>query len=221
MCGIAGIIEMGGSPVDPDKINGMLTRLVHRGPDHIGVWYKDHVALGCARLRIIDLYTGDQPISNEKSDIILVCNGEISNYIELRENLIRKGHCFRTNSDVEVLLHLYEESSSDFLNDVNGQFAFAIYDIKRDILILGRDRVGICPLFFTEQGGKFAFSSEIKGIFSLKEIRREFSVKGIQQALIFWNPVPPQTVFKGIFQLPPGEILTLSVSGQKRRRYWS
>ncbi len=163
MCGITGYIDMRDERnADKGILKRMADKIVHRGPDSSGYYADGSVGLGFRRLSIIDLESGDQPIANEDNSIVLICNGEIYNYRELRQSLLEKGHIFRTNSDVEVLLHLYEEDGISFLNKLNGQFAFVIYDKNKKRLFLARDHFGINPLYFTIREGVFIFGSEIK-----------------------------------------------------------
>ena len=163
MCGITGFYQFNDST--DNKINtlrSMLTRIKHRGPDESGIYLSDDIGMGSARLSIIDLSTGTMPLSNEDESLWIVFNGEIFNYIELKEELLAKNHKFKTNSDTEVIVHLYEEYGPEFLNKLNGQFAIAIWDKNKQELFLARDRVGIRPLFYTTINNAFVFSSEIK-----------------------------------------------------------
>ena len=157
MCGIAGIINFNGSEDKVPLLRRMIGIMRHRGPDAAGIYTDDIAALGHARLSIIDLAGGDQPIHNEDKSVWIVFNGEIFNYPELRKDLIKKGHRFYTSSDTEVLVHLYEEKGRDMFPDLNGQFALSIWDKKENKLILARDRVGIRPLFFYEISGRLIF----------------------------------------------------------------
>ena len=154
MCGLVGFIDTRGErKPDHELLRRMTGLLVHRGPDSDGYFIEDHLALGFRRLSIIDLEGGNQPLFNEDGSIVLLCNGEIFNYLELRKMLVQKGHSFRTRSDVEVLLHLYEEHGIDFLNKINGQFAFVIYDRNERKLFLARDHFGINPLYYAIVNG--------------------------------------------------------------------
>ena len=164
MCGIAGIARLsdqGASPQRPELI-GMIERLNHRGPDGYGFYEDAQVGLAHARLSIIDLATGDQPIHNEDRSIFVVFNGEIFNFIELRAELEGRGHVFYTHSDTEVIVHLYEEHGDEFVQHLNGQFAIALWDSRRRRLVLARDRTGIRPLFYTLRDGRLVFASEVK-----------------------------------------------------------
>lgn len=221
MCGFAGYINMRyGQGVDKDVLNKMTQKLVHRGPDSSGYFIEENVGLGFRRLSIIDLEGGDQPLYNEDRSIVLMCNGEIFNYRELRNILIRKGHVFRTKSDVEVLVHLYEEEGEDFLNKLNGQFSFVIYDRKEKKLFLARDHFGINPLFYTVANGTFIFASEIKSILEHPLVRREVDLTGLDQILSFPGLVSPRTMFKDIESLKSGHHIIVSGSNIKITEYW-
>src|SRR6478672_3390919 len=173
MCGLAGYIDLRREGrVHNDVLEKMAGSLAHRGPDSRGHFCDANVGLGFCRLSIIDLETGSQPLFNEDQSLILLCNGEIYNHIELREELIQKGHRFYTNTDVEVLVHLYEEYGTSFVGRLNGQFAFAIYDTRDHSLFLARDHFGICPLYYAFVNGLFAFASEIKALLNIPEIPR-------------------------------------------------
>jgi asparagine synthase (glutamine-hydrolysing) len=171
-------------------------------------------------LSIIDLESGDQPIYNEDGSVVLMCNGEIFNYLELKKVLIGKGHSFRTKSDVEVLLHLYEEHGIDFLDKINGQFAFVIYDRKNRRLFLARDHFGINPLYYTIVNGLFIFASEIKAILEHPQVPREVDLTGLDQTLSFPGLVSPRTMFKGIWSLKSGHHITVENGEVSVREYW-
>jgi asparagine synthase (glutamine-hydrolysing) len=198
----------------------MTQTLVHRGPDSSGYFVEEHVGLGFRRLSIIDIEGGDQPLFNEDGSIVLMCNGEIFNYRELKNTLIHKGHVFRTNCDVEVLLHLYEDEGLGFLNKLNGQFAFVIYDKKEKRLFLARDHFGINPLFYTITDGMLIFASEIKAILEHPSVRREVDLTGLDQILSFPGLVSPRTMFKDIESLKSGHYLTVKNADIKISEYW-
>ena len=206
----------------PDKelLTRMTDKLVHRGPDSAGYFVDHSVALGFRRLSIIDLESGDQPIYNEDGSLVLMCNGEIFNYLELKKVLIKKGHSFRTKSDVEVLLHLYEEYGIDFLDKINGQFAFVIYDLKNRRLLLARDHFGINPLYYTTANGLFIFSSEIKAILEHPQVPREVDLTGLDQTLSFPGLVSPRTMFKGIQSLRSGNYIIFENGNIAVKEYW-
>src|SRR4030042_413355 len=173
MCGIAGIGHIDGpGHVSLNSIKSMISYICHRGPDETGIYLDDHVGLGHARLSIIDLSKGVQPIHNEDESLWIIYNGEVFNYPELKEELLRKGHRFYTTTDTEVILHLYEEEGPSCLARMNGQWAMAIWDTKKKELFLARDRVGIGRLFYTIFTNTLIFGSEIKAIFANKNVPR-------------------------------------------------
>jgi asparagine synthase (glutamine-hydrolysing) len=198
----------------------MLHLLRHRGPDEFGVFLDASIGLAHARLSIIDLSTGQQPIQNEDGSLWIVFNGEIFNYIELRKDLISRGHRFRTKSDTEVILHLYEEKKGGALDELNGQFAFAIWDNNRKELFLARDRMGIRPLFYARAGNDWVFGSEVKAVFAHPGIERKLDVIALDDIFTFWLPLSPRTAFEGIFEVPPAHSLTIDERGARLQRYW-
>lgn len=221
MCGFAGYINLRNNPrVELATLRRMTETLVHRGPDSSGYFVRDDVGLGFRRLSIIDPAGGDQPIYNEDESIVLVCNGEIYNYRELRNKLIHKGHAFRTNSDVEVILHLYEEEGDAFLNKLNGQFAFALYDIKKKRLLLARDHFGVNPLHFTIVDDVLIFASEIKAILQHPLVRREVDLTGLDQIFSFPGLISPRTMFKGVESLKSGHRISVQGSNVRVTEYW-
>ena len=219
MCGICGII---GSKDAKVIVETMAQRLLHRGPDHTGMWFAGDVSLGHTRLSIVDLSAaGNQPMTNEDETIRLVANGEIYNSAELRDELEGKGHFFRSRSDNEVLLHLYEEQGEGFLKRLNGMAAFAIWDEKHRTLLLGRDRLGIKPLYYCEANGYFAFASEIKALLTCSSIEHRINPEGLAQYLAYENTFGSHTLFRYIHLLEPAHGLTW-LDGRKRIfRYWS
>lgn len=220
MCGIVGCFDLRGQPIEPEVLARMTATLVHRGPDAAGFFAEDGIAFGFRRLSIIDLATGDQPIVNEDGNLVLMCNGEIFNYRQLVVELEAKGHRFRSQSDVEVLLHLYEEHGSDLLHRLNGQFSFALYDRSRRRLLLARDPLGINPLFYTIKDGLLLFSSEIKALLAHPKVSREVDLTGLDQVLSFPGLVPPRTMFRGIQCLEAGHYLMADSSGTRIEEYW-
>lgn len=222
MCGICGVVDskMQGR-IDREIIVNMTNKLLHRGPDDVDHYLRDHVAFGFTRLSIIDVSGGMQPLFNEDGTIMLVCNGEIFNYIELRDELIAKGHIFRTNTDVEVILHLYEEYQADFINRLNGQFAFALYDYRSQTLLCARDHVGIAPFFYTIIDGVFIFASEIKAILMHPKVNREVDLTALDQIMTFPGMRAPRTLFKDIYCLENGHYLKLYSGGKLEvNEYW-
>jgi asparagine synthase (glutamine-hydrolysing) len=221
MCGIAGICHIyGPNGISLNSIRNMIGALRHRGPDETGIYLDDHVALGNARLSIIDLSSGTQPIHNEDKSLWIVYNGEVFNYPELKEGLLKKGHRFYTTSDTEVVLHLYEEQGPDFLTQLNGQFSLAIWDAKKKELFLSRDRVGIRPLYYTILNNTVIFGSEIKSIFMNENVSRQIDPIAMDQIFTFWTTLTPRTVFKDIYELPPGHYLKTSNSKVVIKKYW-
>jgi len=221
MCGLVGFIDTRGErKPDRELLVRMTDKLVHRGPDSGGYFVDHYAALGFRRLSIIDLESGDQPIYNEDGSVVLMCNGEIFNYVELRKALVQKGHYFRTRSDVEVLLHLYEEHGVDFLDKINGQFAFVIYDRKNRRLFLARDHFGINPLYYTIVNGLLIFASEIKAILEHPQVPREVDLTGLDQTFSFPGLVSPRTMFKGIQSLKSGHHIVVEKGAVTVREYW-
>jgi len=201
--------------VDPVVVHRMTSALQHRGPDDCGVYTAPRVALGHARLSILDLSGGRQPMHNAARSLSITFNGEIFNYLELRDELQGKGHCFTTSSDTEVILHLYEEEGERCVEKLNGQWAFAIWDQQRRRLFLSRDRLGVRPLFYTQTGNNFLFASEIKALFASPEVARDLDLEALDQIFTFWCLLPPRTAFKSVRQVPPGHSLMVE-NGQVR-----
>ena len=221
MCGIAGKYSFSSSKkISSHLIKNMIGIMDYRGPDESGIYVDDYIGLGHARLSIIDLAGGVQPIHNENKTLWIVYNGEIFNYPELKKKLEKRGHQFYTTSDTEVLLHLYEEKGIECLNELNGQFAFAVWDTKKKELFLARDRVGIRPLFYTKQNDVFVFASEIKAIFANQEIPREIDTSALDEIFTFWTTLPGRTVFKDILELPPGHYLKIANNQIQINKYW-
>ena len=222
MCGIAGIWSPpGAAPPRAEELEAMVRALAHRGPDGQGVRIDGPIGLGHARLSIIDLAGGAQPLSNEDGSVWVVFNGEIFNYLELREELLRQGHQFRTASDTEVLLHLYEQHGEAFVERLNGQFAIALWDGREQRLVLARDRVGIRPLFYAQAGGRLAFASEVKALFTLPALPRRFDAHALASTFSYWAALPPDCVFEGVQQLPPGHLMRIDTDGRRVvKKYW-
>jgi len=222
MCGIAGILQLGeAAPPALGEIDAMIGALQHRGPDEFGLYRDDRAGLGHARLSIIDLKTGQQPLANEDDTLWVVFNGEIFNYIELRAELVAHGHRFRTESDTEVIVHAYETWKESAFARFNGQFAIALWDAKDQSLVLARDRLGVRPLYLCEHAGRLYFASEVKAIFAADaSIPRALDPVGLTETFTFWSVVPPQSVFSGISELEPGHVLTVSRESRTLRRFW-
>lgn len=219
MCGIAGCIDRK-DRIAGEIINRMLSRIHHRGPDECGIYIDGNVGFGSVRLSIIDLAGGQQPIPNEDLTLWIVFNGEIFNYIELREELQKKGHKFRTKSDTEVILHLYEEYGENCVSQLNGQFVFSIWDKSRQELFLARDRVGIRPLFYHYSSDLFVYGSEIKAVFEYPKVNRTISWQGLDEVFTFWSTLTPNTVFEGIKECPPGHFMKFSAGELTIKKYW-
>jgi asparagine synthase (glutamine-hydrolysing) len=215
MCGICGFIKYSEriSAEDKNTLRKMSETLIHRGPDAQDNLFFDNVAFGFTRLSIIGLENGMQPICNEDESLVLICNGEIFNYIELKKHLKSRGHSFRTESDVEVILHLYEEKGTEFLNDLNGQFAFALFDKKKKILFCARDQMGILPFFYTLVNNTFVFGSEIKAILKHHSVQASVDVTGLDQIFTFPGLISPRTMFHNIHSLQNGHFLLVNNDG--------
>lgn len=223
MCGICGYIKFNRNVEQEDHgiISRMSRRLLHRGPDAQDTLLFNNVALGFTRLSIIGLENGMQPIFSEDESVLLICNGEIFNYIELRKMLQSKGHVFRTSSDVEVIIHLYEDHGTGFLNILNGQFAFALYDKRKRQLFCARDQLGILPFFYTFTNEHFIFASEIKAILEYPGVPREVDLTGLDQTFTFAGMISPRTMFKDIRSLENGHYLVVDHRGEIiNREYW-
>ncbi len=221
MCGIAGVVSLDGrQAVDPRAVAAMTATLTHRGPDAAGQYVTPEVGLGMRRLRIIDLATGDQPLFNEDHSLALVCNGEIFNYRELRSRLVARGHRFTSQTDVEVVLHLYEELGDRLVEELNGQFAFALYDRSRRRVLFARDPFGVNPLHYAVAAGQLLFGSEIKAILAHPAAPRGVDLVGLDQVLSFPGTVSPRTVFAGVSSLPPGHRLIVEGGELRCEKYW-
>ncbi|ASZ13676.1 asparagine synthase (glutamine-hydrolyzing) [Chitinophaga pendula] len=223
MCGICGFINFKAraSAEDKEIVRRMTDKLIHRGPDAQDTLIFDNVALGFCRLSIIGLGNGMQPISNEDDSIFLVCNGEIFNYIELRDTLRAKGHIFKTESDVETIIHLYEDHGMDFVNMLNGQFAFALYDKRKSELYCVRDHMGIVPLYYTFANDIFVFGSEIKAILEHPAVSRQVDLVALDQVFTFPGLISPRTMFKDIHSLENGHYLKVDPEGRiSKKEYW-
>ena len=221
MCGICGIYYTDQNrSVDPNLLRDMTQTLYHRGPDDEGYYCNNNIGLGHRRLSIIDLDSGRQPIYNETGSIAIVFNGEIYNYKELKAELIRKNHIFKTNTDTETIVHLYEELGEDCVNKLRGMFAFAIWDQKKQQIFLARDRLGIKPLYYYYKNGKFLFGSEIKAILQDQTIQRDIDFKAMDEYFTYLYVRAPRTIFQGIQKLLPGHTLICNHNGVKVKKYW-
>ncbi len=221
MCGISGMLRLDGGPADPDQLVRMIATLHHRGPDASGIHISGAAGLAHARLSIIDLKSGGQPMSSVDGRFWITFNGEIFNYVELTEELINKGHRFATHSDTEVILEAYREYGEECVHHFNGQWAFAIWDTVKRKLFLSRDRLGVRPLFYTQTSNCFLFASEIKALLACPDVPAEIDLRGLDQIFTFWATLPPRTSFKNILQLPPGHSLTIEDERILVKPYWS
>ena len=220
MCGICGVLNFNSQPVDKLWLTDMCGEMIHRGPDTEGYYLADRVGLGHRRLSIIDLETGSQPIHNESKTIWLIINGEIYNFIQLRKMLEENGHTFYTQTDSEVIVHLYEDYKEDCLRFLRGMFALAIWDSRQRKLFLARDRIGQKPLLFWQDEQRFIFASEIKAILQAPGIKREVDPKILNLYLSFQCVPAPGTMFKGIRKLLPAHYLIVKEKQVNIQRYW-
>lgn len=221
MCGIVGIVNLQEPQFVPeDLLRQMLAAIRHRGPDEFGIYRDEWASLGNARLSIVDLGGGQQPIGNEDGSLWIVFNGEIFNYLELRPILEAEGHRFRTDCDTEVILHLYEKYGPSCLNYLNGQFAIAIWDNRNRSLFLARDRLGICPLFYSTANGQLVFGSEIKTLLIHPQIQAEIDPDSLAQIFTFWSVLVPRSIFKKIYNLPPAHYLRIQGEQLQVCPYW-
>jgi asparagine synthase (glutamine-hydrolysing) len=221
MCGIAGIVRMDGRPVLEGEIRSMCGAMAHRGPDEEGVYLGEGAGLGMRRLSIIDLENGQQPVSNEDGTVWVVFNGEIYNYRELRGLLTRRGHVFRTASDTETIVHLYEDFGPKAVGYLSGMFAFAVWDERRRQLLLARDRLGIKPLYYAEINGDLVFASELKPILQLPDVSRRLSWEGMSHLFTFLATAPSHSIVDGVRKLEPARIAVAAPGrGLRIERYW-
>ncbi|MFC2029550.1 asparagine synthase (glutamine-hydrolyzing) [Chloroflexota bacterium] len=221
MCGICGVFYTDpGRPVDRELLEGMNETLRHRGPDGAGYYLNGSVGLAMRWLAINDLETGDQPLSNEDGTVRVICDGEIYNYPILRPLLQNRGHIFRSRSDAEVIVHLYEEYGPDCVDHLRGMFAFAIWDEKQRRLLLARDRFGQKPLYYAEFDGALLFGSELKSVMQYTGLPRDLDLEAIHHYLTLQYVPDPWTPFKGIRKLPPAHRLTVRDSTSRTERYW-
>ncbi|RWH73546.1 asparagine synthase (glutamine-hydrolyzing) [Mesorhizobium sp.] len=223
MCGIAGILALNATAEPPSReaLLRMAGALAHRGPDERGLYRDRRAGLAHARLSVVDLQHGQQPLADPDGPAWIVFNGEIFNYLELRDRLFALGHRFHTRSDTEVVLHAYREWGQAAFERMNGQWALAIWDPAAGRLVLSRDRYGICPLHFCEHGGRLFFASEVKAIFAAEiAIPRAFDPAGIDQTFTMWTAVAPQNVFQGIRELPPGHVRLYDKGAPREHPFW-
>ena len=221
MCGLAGIARRDGPAPRREALLRMAGALHHRGPDGHGLFCGRRVGLAHTRLSIIDLHRGAQPMTNEDGSLVVVYNGEIYNYVELQDELESRGHRFRTRCDTEVLVHGYEEWGEDLVHELNGQFAFALYDRRDESLFLARDRFGIRPLFYAHRDGDLVFGSEVKALLASGEVEAGVDHRGLDEVFTFWGARAPRTPFRGVSQLEPGSCARWKNGELRTRRYYS
>ena len=220
MCGIHGIIQLDGTPADAQLLSRMGRVTAHRGPDDEGRHADGPCAIGMRRLSIIDLAGGHQPISSQDGRLWLVCNGEIYNFRELRRELEVRGHRFKTHSDSEVVLYAYAEYGDSFVERLNGMFGFALWDGIRRRLLVGRDRLGIKPIYIADDGARLAFASEAKALLELPGVDRDLDPAAVASYLQLGYVPAPQSMFRGIRKLPPATLLVVEDGRVEQRRYW-
>lgn len=221
MCGICGVFNFAtGEPADPVALKRATDAMAHRGPDDEGFYLEGALGLGNRRLSIIDLPGGHQPIANEDESVWITFNGEIYNYRDLRPDLVARGHQFRTNSDTETILHLYEEYDLRFLDYLRGMFAFAIWDGRKRRLLLARDRLGVKPLFYSLESGRLAFASELRTLRELLHRPPAIDPQSIYDFFGFRYIPAPQTFYRGVEKLLPGHFLVADPMGVHSHAYW-
>nr|MBA3785947.1 asparagine synthase (glutamine-hydrolyzing) [Acidobacteriota bacterium] len=225
MCGIAGWANLDSKKSSQNAseavLHSMCERMKHRGPDSEGLWLENGVALGMRRLSIIDLHTGEQPIYSEDKSIVVVMNGELYNFREVRTDLEKRGHKFETNTDTEILPHLYEEYGEAMLEQINGMFTFALWDKNKKKLLIARDRFGEKPLYYGVFDGKLIFASEPKVLLENPAVNAEIDQDALRQYLSFDYVPAPASIYKNIYKLPAAHFLTLENGEMKTRRYWN
>jgi asparagine synthase (glutamine-hydrolysing) len=222
MCGIYGVIALReGAELNEFWLQRMGDAIAHRGPDGGGSYRDSHALLGMRRLSIIDVREGHQPIANEDGSIQAVCNGEVFNFRKLRSELIARGHALRSRTDSEVLVHLYEEHGEALVDKLDGMYGFALWDAKRRRLFVGRDRLGIKPLYYWQNEQYFAFASEVKALLQLPFVRSQLDPAALRDLLTFGYVPGPRSIFAGVRRLAPGTALSVDRAGVKSRRYWT
>src|SRR4051812_20758556 len=220
MCGIHGYLRLDGAPVEPGALSAMGRVTTHRGPDDEGTHVDGPCAIGMRRLSIIDVAGGHQPLRSADGRISLVCNGEIYNYRELRRELEARGHSFLTHSDCEVIIGLYRELGASLVDRLNGMFGFALWDADRRRLLIGRDRLGIKPIYTWCDGRHFAFASEAKALFELPGVAPALDEDVVAGYLHLGYVASPRTIFRGVKKLPPATVVTVENGHIDEHRYW-
>lgn len=222
MCGIAGYFALTPRSLAPREVLGRMVEAVrHRGPDDGGIYYDGRAALGHRRLSIIDLAGGKQPLATADGNLWVTFNGEIFNYVELRDELLARGAAFRTKSDTETILHAYQHYGPDCVRSFNGDFAYALWDRRNQRLVMARDRMGVRPLYYTVHDGVLVFASEVKSLFLYPGLRAELDPLGLDQCFTFWAPLAPRTAFKDVMELPAGYQLIAENGSVKVQPYWT
>jgi asparagine synthase (glutamine-hydrolysing) len=223
MCGIAGWINLENNRSQNGEVvlHAMCERMKHRGPDSEGLWMDETVALGMRRLSIIDLHTGEQPVYSEDKSIVVVMNGELYNFREVRTDLEKRGHKFETQTDTEILPHLYEEYGEAMLEHINGMFAFALWDKRKQKLLIARDKFGEKPLYYGVFDGKLIFASEPKVLLANQSVKTAINTDALRQYLSFDYVPAPNSIYKGISKLPAAHFLSVEKNEIKTRRYWN
>ena len=223
MCGITGWVNLSTNTTDHSEavLHAMCESIVHRGPDSEGIWMDDSVALGMRRLSIIDLKTGDQPVYTEDKSVVTMVNGELYNFREVRSDLEKRGHKFVTQTDVEIVPHLYQIYGDDFVDHINGMFAISLWDTKRKRLVLARDRFGEKPLYYGVFDGKLIYASEAKALLAHPAVNAELDLDALREYLSFDYVPAPRSIYKGISKLPAAHMLTVENGEVKIRRYWN
>ena len=221
MCGICGVVSFQPNiPVDQSVLKRMNDSIRHRGPDDEGYYQDAQASLAMRRLSIIDLHTGQQPISNETGDVWVVYNGEIYNFKDVRAELERRGHTFKTQTDTEIIVHAYEEYGDECVKHFNGMFAISLWDARKRRLFLARDRVGIKPLYYWADQTKLVFASELKALILHPDVPRQTNLAALDLFLTLEYVPAPHTIYEGIFKLLPGHTLTVEHGELKIRQYW-
>src|SRR5882757_8144273 len=221
MCGIAGVMQFRGARIERETLRQMCAAMVHRGPDDEGIYTDGSVGIGMRRLSIVDLATGHQPLSNEDGTLTIVFNGEIYNHLALREKLVARGHTYRTHSDTETIVHLYEEYGPDCVQHLRGMFAFAIWDRDKKTLFIARDRLGIKPLYYLLTSERLLFGSEIKVLLAHGSIRPEFDRAALPEFLAFGYLSGENTFYSAVLKLLPGHTMEIGLDGKPQiRQYW-
>ena len=220
MCGFVGFIDKNNIETKKIALENMMNRIIHRGPDSAGTYVDEKAALGFRRLSIIDLEHGSQPIYNENKDLVIVFNGEIYNFQEIKEDLVSKGHTFLTHTDTEVIIHGFEEYGKDIVTKLRGMFAFVIWDSEKETLFGARDFFGIKPVYYAEIDGHFVFASEIKSILAFPGYERKVNQKALEQYLSFQYSPLEETFFKGIYKLMPGHMLLYKNGNYEIKTYF-